>query len=369
LLTVTASVPVGKNPYGVAFSPDGTRLYVANAEDDTVSVIDTHSGSPTYNSVNVTIPVGVAPQEVAVSPDGSRVYVTNGGDNTVSVVDAVTHTATNVIDLLAEPLGMAVRPDGLTAFCSSHTGQWVSVIDTNPDSPTYNTSLSIIEVGLEPAGVAVSPDGANLYVAMTVEHTVAVVDAASHTVSGAIPVGNWPYGLAVSPDGARLYVTNAEHDNTVSVIDTHPGSPTYNSVINAGDNSVSVIDTTVAPITVTDTIGVGTAPQGVAVSPDGSQVYVSNSSDNTVSVIGNGPPRWQGKLPQLVGELVGGVASGGGGWLVIGNHFYKVPPHALAGVAQAAAAHLHDPIEDRELGEQLRTTLSPTAAQSPPSSR
>ena len=46
---------------------------------------------------------------------------------------------------------------------------------------------------------------------------------------------------------------------------------------------MSVIAT--ATNTVTATIAVGGAPGGVAVSPDGSTVYVANQSDNTVSVI------------------------------------------------------------------------------------
>src|SRR5262249_57229025 len=54
----------------------------------TVSVIDT-----TSNTVAATIPVGSAPFGVAVSPDGSTVYVANEFDNTVSVIA----TASNMV--------------------------------------------------------------------------------------------------------------------------------------------------------------------------------------------------------------------------------------------------------------------------------
>ena len=70
--TVIATIPVGDTPCGVAVSPDGTRAYVTNLVDDTVSVIDTAT-----NTVTATIPVGDGPDGVAVSPDGTRVYVTN----------------------------------------------------------------------------------------------------------------------------------------------------------------------------------------------------------------------------------------------------------------------------------------------------
>jgi YVTN family beta-propeller protein len=98
----------------------------------------------------------------------------------------------------------------------------------------------------------------------------------------------------------NAYITNS--DGTVSVIDTTSntvaatiavgnepfgvavtpdGSTVY--VTNLLSNTVSVIDA--ASNTVTATIGVGSGPLGVAVTPDGSTVYVTNSLSNTVSVI------------------------------------------------------------------------------------
>ena len=64
-------------------------------------------------------------------------------------------------------------------------------------------------------------------------------------------------------------------------------------------------------------------------------------------------------LPDLVGQIFGGVDVGGGGWLVIGNHFYKIPPRPpiMAIIARAAAPHLGKPIENRKLGQQLRNML------------
>src|SRR5207302_10648099 len=70
--TVVATVPVGTVPIGVAVTPDGSGVYVANSGDGTVSVIDTST-----NTVVATVPVGVVPIGVAVTPDGSGVYVAN----------------------------------------------------------------------------------------------------------------------------------------------------------------------------------------------------------------------------------------------------------------------------------------------------
>ena len=71
---VSAPIPVGANPGGLAVSPDGKHVYVANPGDSmaagTVSVIDTATGT-----VSATIPVGKGPGIVEFTPDGKQAYV------------------------------------------------------------------------------------------------------------------------------------------------------------------------------------------------------------------------------------------------------------------------------------------------------
>jgi hypothetical protein len=62
-----------------------------------------------------------------------------------------------------------------------------------------------------------------------------------------------------------------------------------------------------------------------------------------------------------VAGALGGVQAlvGGGGWLVIGNQFYKIPPRPAvrAIIARAVAPRPGAPVESRELGEHLRNML------------
>jgi YVTN family beta-propeller protein len=83
---------VGDATYGVAVDPiDGTRVYVANNQDDTVSVIQTGN-----NTVIDTVTVGGYPSGVLVNPTGTRVYVTNFGSDNVSGIEGVsTSTSTS----------------------------------------------------------------------------------------------------------------------------------------------------------------------------------------------------------------------------------------------------------------------------------
>src|SRR5437588_67336 len=83
--TVVATVGVGCCPRGVAFTPDGTRAYVAN-NDGTVSVIAT-----AINTVVATVVVENGSWGVAITPDGTRAYIANFNSNSVSVIDTASN--------------------------------------------------------------------------------------------------------------------------------------------------------------------------------------------------------------------------------------------------------------------------------------
>src|SRR5438445_11968311 len=75
--SVVATVPVGQLAQGVAVTPDGSRVYVTNAVDGTVSVIAwvTNAVGASVPAWVGTVPVGLRPSGVAVTPAGPRVRV------------------------------------------------------------------------------------------------------------------------------------------------------------------------------------------------------------------------------------------------------------------------------------------------------
>jgi len=276
--TVTATVPAGYEPSGVAVTPSGTKVYVANfylensentlspsvdaksesskvttehveTNRGTISVIDTAT-----NKVTATVPVGSYPFGVAVNPTETKVYVTNRGSSTVSVIDTATNTVTATIPIETGANGIAVSPDGKKVYVTDLDTSAVSVIDA-----ATNTVTDTVNVGYTPFGIAVSPDGKKAYVTNADSSTVSVIDTATNTVTATVPVGQWPLGVAVSPDGKKVYVANE------------------------GSNIISVIDT--ATNTVIATVEVGDQPFGVSVTPDGTKIYVANHHSTTVSVI------------------------------------------------------------------------------------
>ncbi len=85
-----AEVDVGLHPCDLAFDPKRGRLYVANANSDTVSILDVGS-SRVIGELSVLpdarLPFGSSPNALALTPDGTRLYVANGTNNAVAVLD------------------------------------------------------------------------------------------------------------------------------------------------------------------------------------------------------------------------------------------------------------------------------------------
>src|SRR2546428_13748127 len=82
--------------------------YITNACNGSVTVVDT------ANDVVLAPPISVGntPFGAVVNPTGTQVYVTNAGDNTVSVIDATSNTVTATINVGPEPFGIAINPPG-----------------------------------------------------------------------------------------------------------------------------------------------------------------------------------------------------------------------------------------------------------------
>jgi uncharacterized protein (TIGR03437 family) len=108
-----AQVGVGTEPNGVALSPDGTRVYVANTVSGTVTVLAADRLNSIYGSLITTIPVGTEPYAIAITPSGKKLYVANARSNSISVIDTATNQVVKTIpDVGIEPRGIAITNGG-----------------------------------------------------------------------------------------------------------------------------------------------------------------------------------------------------------------------------------------------------------------
>jgi YVTN family beta-propeller protein len=217
--------------------------------------------------------------------------VTNNSDGSVSVIDTATNTVVgSPIPVGLSPLGVAITPDGAHAYVTNNSDGSVSVIDT-----ATNTAVgSPIPVGGHPFGLAITPDGTRAYVALQfgpAPTTVSVIDTTTNTVVGQIPV-DFPTGVAITPDGTRAYVLPC-------------------CAIGFGNRPVSVIDTAtntvVAAIQLPPDAFNDTDQEGVAITSDGTRVYVVNDFSSvfvidtaTNTVVGS--PIQVGSVPVWSGD-------------------------------------------------------------------
>lgn len=150
----TARFQAPTNSQPLALSADDSLLAVANPDNNSVSLFDLRSGTPTRISE---IATGEEPNGVAVSPDGTRVYVANTVSGTVSVL-GINRAANSYGNLIAnirvgtEPYGLALTPRGRKLYVSNARSNSVSVIDT----ATNTVVKTIADVGFEPRGIAIT---------------------------------------------------------------------------------------------------------------------------------------------------------------------------------------------------------------------
>jgi YVTN family beta-propeller protein len=189
---------VGSYPTGVAASPDGKYVYVANSGSGTVSVLN----QVTLATV-ATVPVGVGPNGIDVSPDSAFVYVANSTDNTVSVIAAASNTVVATIPVGSYPLGLAVSPDGTRVYAANMYSNTVSLIQTSD-----NTVVGSVAGFSYPFGVAFTPNGAYAYVSNYTGNKVSVIRTVDNTVSGTVSNITWPQGVAATADGKYIYVAS-----------------------------------------------------------------------------------------------------------------------------------------------------------------
>lgn len=270
-LAFIGTINTGGFASDVAITPDGTKAYVANSYDESVSVISTAT-----NKVTATVETGFSggistpswPRRITISPDGSKAYVTAELEYTnpvmfeVFVIDTATDKRTGLLVGDAEHISaLALSPDGSRAYLAEYYSNQIEIVDTR----TLET-IDVIPSISSPTALALAPDGSRLYVAgeydlYSVEtDTLAVTAIAPDAYDVANRVAPFSTAIVVSPDGTRAFVSNRSYENSAYMIDTAKNAVTAKAFTK------------------------GEYPDGIAILPNGSKVFVANAGSNSVSV-------------------------------------------------------------------------------------
>ena len=202
---------------GLAISPDGSTLYVANYQNDSLSIINTSTRTVSKEVVffapGQTTAIGEMPYWPVVLSDSKgapvKTYVSSQRDGQVLSVSP--SGSFKVIKVGGEPNRMALSADQLRLYVANGDLDEIEVIDTTSDA--LNSRISVARPGYpykgsSPNSVALSPNGRSLYATLGGENAMAVIDVASQQLLGRIPTGWYPSSVTVSADGKKLFVVN-----------------------------------------------------------------------------------------------------------------------------------------------------------------
>jgi PQQ-dependent catabolism-associated beta-propeller protein len=232
------TLPSGPDPELFTDDPSGRLLYVANENDNTVTIIDIERRARLGD-----VEVGVEPEGMGLSPDGKILVNTSETTNMAHFIDTATREIVANILVDARPRFAQFKDDGSELWVSSEIGGTVSIIDPVKRAVKGKINFSIPGMrseAIQPVGIAIMHDGKTGFVALGPANRIAVIDGATHQVQKYLLVGQRVWHMAFTPDEKYLLTTNGV------------------------SNDVSVID--VAALKVIDTIQVGELPWGVAIS-------------------------------------------------------------------------------------------------------
>ena len=258
-----ARIPLGGDPLSVLLTPDERFVYVANNGADTDGAQNKLMAIDTSTHEVLVTRVGREPLDLAMPRNGSRVYVSNAADQTVSVVDAGSLRESRRISTPVAgegentrgPFGIAVGPDEEWLYAADIDGNQVMVVDIEA-----GRVVERIDVAESPRSLLLSHSGERLYVSRFGRSGngagVSVIDTETYEVVSEIDQPSASvFRLALSPDGKRLYATDRTNARVL--------------VINTELNRV-----------ILKWASRGRETRDVAVSADGKTVYAANQDSN-----------------------------------------------------------------------------------------
>jgi YVTN family beta-propeller protein len=257
---------------GFVFSPDGSRIYLANVNGDikVFGVDENHKVTALYSlplpSANAPLRQAEIPAGIAVSPDGKKLYVAGNLSNRLIELDAATGKVLRTWDVGVAPFDVVLaghkiyvsnwggrRPDADSVTGPAGDGMRVrvdarsiasegsvSVIDLNTNSELQIPNSELL-TGLHACTLALSPDGRWLVAANAGSDTLSAIDTRTDKIVETICArqnpadlfGAQPNALAFDKSGRTLFVCNGTQ-NAVAVFRFKPGQSQWLGLIPVG---------------------------------------------------------------------------------------------------------------------------------------
>jgi YVTN family beta-propeller protein len=203
---VAANIQVHRRPVSIDVDAAGDRAYVANADSNTISVLDLKARREI-----AAIGAGEEPVEARPSPDGRTVVVPNRRGNSVSLLDPAMEGVRAIFTGCPGASDAVILPDSSKAFVACSGGHQIMAIalarpDAHPAEPDRLEAL--LDVGHAPVQLALKPDGGEVFVSNSLSNSISEVITGTNDVIGAYLMGDDPAHGLVSRDNSLLYVAN-----------------------------------------------------------------------------------------------------------------------------------------------------------------
>ena len=205
---VNKTIFVGGQPFGIQLHETWRRvLFITDWSRDALVVVDAERGL-----VVDLLAVGQAPAGIAIDPVKKRIYTANREDNTISVLDLFKPKQYGLIETDQGPYAIALAPDGGTLFVAAVQANSLVAYDTDTLQEKKRA-----KTGRYPYAIAISADMSAVYVSNQGEDTISRFSYGDLAEQGQIAVGKSPEAIDFI-DSKTLLVTNWFSDD-LSIVD------------------------------------------------------------------------------------------------------------------------------------------------------
>lgn len=247
-IQLVPSLPGLYAPVAFACNSFNGKTYVAGAVSDLVAVINAGLNVTNY------IPVGPRPEGLDFNKTNNLIYVPSLVNNNVVTIDANTETVVGIpLPVGASPIAVKVNPLNGDIFIVNSAGNSVSVYDN-----TNTLITTIAGVGNNPVAIGFNFSNQDMYVVSKGSSELIRINTTTYSITGTVPTGPAPSGITFNLSNSFLYVLNG--NNTITIV--------------RPDDSIRA------------TIVVGSHNIGIDYHAGNGEVYVSDTLNDTINVIG-----------------------------------------------------------------------------------